>query len=133
MTGQATADLINSLILQSQQLLSEHPFNKKRAKRGLDVANSIWPWSGGYRPSMKPLGEIYLQITKGSVISAVDLIRGIGKYAGLHRVEVEGITGLADTNTKERPKRQYGHWKQATLSFFISRQVMRRGTTVILN
>lgn len=98
MTGQATADLINSLILQSQQLLSEHPFNKKRAKRGLDVANSIWPWSGGYRPSMKPLGEIYLQITKGSVISAVDLIRGIGKYAGLHRVEVEGITGLADTN-----------------------------------
>ena len=98
MTGQATADLINSLILQSQQLLSEHPFNKKRAKRGLDMANSIWPWSGGYRPTMKPLGEIYPQMMKGSVISAVDLIRGIGKYAGLHRVEVEGITGLADTN-----------------------------------
>jgi len=98
MTGQATADLINSLILQSQQLLSEHPFNKERAKRGSDMANSIWPWSGGYRPSMTPLGEIYPQITKGSVISAVDLIRGIGKYAGLHRVEVEGITGLADTN-----------------------------------
>ena len=62
------------------------------------MANSIWPWSGGYRPSMKPLGEMYPQITKGFVISAVDLIRGIGKYAGLQRVEVEGITGLADTN-----------------------------------
>ena len=98
MKGQATANLINNLILQSQQLLSEHPFNKERVKRGLDMANSIWPWSGGYRPSMKPLGEMYPQITKGSVISAVDLIRGIGKYAGLQRVEVEGITGLADTN-----------------------------------
>ena len=98
MTAQETAQLLNDLIIQSQQLLTEHPFNKERAKRGIDMANSIWPWSGGYRPSMKPLSEMYPQITKGYVISAVDLIRGIGRYAGLHHIEVEGITGLADTN-----------------------------------
>jgi 2,3-bisphosphoglycerate-independent phosphoglycerate mutase len=68
-----------------------------RAK-GEDTANSIWPWSGGYRPSMKTLMQLYPQITSGAVISAVDLIRGIGHYAGLRNIIVPGATGLADTN-----------------------------------
>lgn len=94
LSAEETAALLNSLILKSQELLAAHPFNKDRAVK----ANSIWPWGGGYRPRMKPLGEMYPQIRHGSVISAVDLIRGIGRYAGLQRIEVEGITGLHTTN-----------------------------------
>ena len=73
MTAQETADLINDLILHSQQLLMEHP-------------------------SMKTLQELFPQIHSGSCISAVDLIRGIGHYAGLDVVKVPGATGLSDTN-----------------------------------
>ncbi len=98
MTPQETADLLNDLILRSQQLLAEHPINKERAERGADTANSIWPWSAGYRPSMETLGEMFPEVKRGSVISAVDLIRGIGHYAGLRNIIVEGATGLADTN-----------------------------------
>jgi len=98
LTAQETADLINELILKSQELLANHPFNIERAKRGERQANSIWPWSGGYRPSMKSLQELYPQVKTGAVISAVDLIRGIGHYAGLRIIEVPGATGLANTN-----------------------------------
>ena len=96
--AQKTADLLNELILKSQELLAKHPFNIERAKRGERQANSIWPWSGGYRPSMETLMQQYPEIKSGTVISAVDLIRGIGHYAGLKIVEVEGATGLANTN-----------------------------------
>lgn len=102
MTAQQTADLINSLILKSQELLEQHPFNKTRTEQSKDMANSIWPWSGGYRPKMNTLQQMYPQIKEGDVISAVDLIRGIGKYAGLNRVMVEGMTGLADTNYENK-------------------------------
>jgi len=98
LTPQQTADLLNELILKSQDLLASHPFNIERAKRGERQANSIWPWSGGYRPSMETLMQQYPQIKSGTVISAVDLIRGIGHYAGLKIVEVPGATGLANTN-----------------------------------
>ena len=94
MSPQATADLINTLIRKSQALLADHPFNQGRTEK----ANSIWPWSGGYRPSMKTLMQLYPDIKSGSVISAVDLIRGIGHYAGLEVIKVKGATGLADTN-----------------------------------
>ena len=98
LSAQQTAELINEMILKSQDLLAKHPFNQERAKRGERQANSIWPWSGGYRPSMETLQQQYPEIKSGTVISAVDLIRGIGHYAGLKIVEVEGATGLADTN-----------------------------------
>lgn len=98
MTAQQTADILNDLILRSQVLLAEHPYNKAKAAAGERQANSIWPWSGGYRPSMDTLMALYPQVNSGSVISAVDLIRGIGHYAGLDIVKVEGATGLADTN-----------------------------------
>ena len=97
-TPQQTADLLNDLILRSQELLAQHPYNQAKAVRGERQANSIWPWSGGYRPSMQTLMEQYPQIKSGSVISAVDLIQGIGRYAGLNIVKVPGATGLADTN-----------------------------------
>ncbi|MBR4920852.1 MAG: cofactor-independent phosphoglycerate mutase [Prevotella sp.] len=96
--AQDTANLINDLIIKSQELLAKHPYNIAKAQRGERQANSIWPWSGGYRPSMQPLQAQYPQIKSGAVISAVDLIRGIGHYAGLRIIEVEGATGLANTN-----------------------------------
>ncbi len=96
--AQETADLLNSLILKSQELLAGHPLNKKRMAEGQDPANSIWPWGGGYRPRMTPLTVTYPQIGRGAVITAVDLIRGIGTYAGLRVINVEGATGLYDTN-----------------------------------
>lgn len=96
--AQATADLLNELILASQQLLAEHPVNLRRVAEGKDPANSIWPWSPGYRPQMEPLSQKYPSIRKGSVITAVDLIRGIGHYAGLRCIDVEGATGLYTTN-----------------------------------
>lgn len=95
--AQATADLLNNLILRSQELLEIHPVNLKRKAEGKDAANSIWPWSPGYRPKMQTLMERF-GIRSGVVISAVDLIRGIGVYAGLRPVLVEGATGLWDTN-----------------------------------
>lgn len=94
MSAEETAGLLNELILKSQELLASHPFNRDRTEK----ANSIWPWSPGYRPSMKHLSEMFPQIKSGSVISAVDLIRGIGHYAGLRNIIVPGATGLADTN-----------------------------------
>ena len=96
--AQETADLLNGLILKSQELLAGHPLNLKRMAEGKDPANSIWPWSPGYRPKMEPLSQKYPAIRKGSVITAVDLIRGIGRYAGLRCIDVEGATGLYTTN-----------------------------------
>ena len=96
--AQETADLLNHMIEDSQRLLSVHPLNLKRQSEGRDPANSIWPWGGGYRPAMTPLTVTYPQMKSGAVITAVDLIRGIGHYAGLRVINVEGATGLYDTN-----------------------------------
>ena len=92
-----TADYLNRLTLRSQELLATHPINQHRVAEGKDPANSIWLWSPGYRPQMTTLLEKY-GFRRGTVISAVDLIKGIGVYAGLRPVEVEGATGLYDTN-----------------------------------
>lgn len=96
--AEETAALLNDLIMKSQELLANHPLNLKRVAEGKDLANSIWPWSPGYRPKMEPLSDKYPSIKKGSVITAVDLIRGIGHYAGLRCIDVEGATGLYNTN-----------------------------------
>lgn len=102
LTPRQTADLVNSLILRSQELLKNHPINLKRQAEDKDPANSIWPWSPGYRPQMTTLAQMFPQIRKGAVISAVDLINGIGYYAGLRRIAVEGATGLYDTNYENK-------------------------------
>jgi len=96
--AEPTAQLLNNLILRSQEILAKHPVNLKRIAEGKDPANSIWPWSPGYRPAMQPISELYPNIRKSSVISAVDLIKGIGHYAGMKVIDVEGATGLFDTN-----------------------------------
>lgn len=93
-----TAELLNLIIKKSQLLLENHPVNIKRISEGQDPANSVWFWSGGYRPDMKTLNESFPDICSGVVITAVDLIRGIGKYAGLKCIDVEGATGLYNTN-----------------------------------
>ncbi len=95
--GQATVELLNELIMRSMELLSEHPINQKRKAAGKDMANSIWPWSPGYKPQMPTLKEMF-GVEKSAVISAVDLIQGIGVYAGMDVIHVEGATGLYDTN-----------------------------------
>lgn len=92
-----TAAFLNKLTLRSQELLANHPVNLKRIADGKEPASSIWMWSPGYRPEMETLTEKY-GFDSGVVISAVDLIKGIGVYAGLKVVEVEGATGLYDTN-----------------------------------
>lgn len=96
-SGEKTAELLNSLITESQKLLGSHPVNIRRKTAGKDIANSIWPWSQGYKPRMATLKEMY-GIKSGAVISAVDLIQGIAVYAGLNVIKVEGATGLYNTN-----------------------------------
>lgn len=98
-----TAKLLNRLILESQQLLENHPVNIARKSKGKEPANSIWPWSPGYKPAMPTLEEMY-GIRKSAVISAVDLIQGIGVYAGMEVIHVEGATGLYDTNYEGKAK-----------------------------
>jgi 2,3-bisphosphoglycerate-independent phosphoglycerate mutase len=94
--GEKTAALLNRLILTSQMILKDHPVNRKRLSEGKDPANSVWFWSPGHKPKMKTLSEMYG--VKGAVISAVDLVKGLGIYAGMDVIEVEGATGLYDTN-----------------------------------
>ena len=114
--AQATADALNTLILKSQELLPKHPVNLRRAAAGKDMANSIWPWSPGYRPSMPPMTETY-PISSGSVISAVDLIKGIGVYAGLESIAVPGATGLADTNYEGKAAAAIGELRRKDFVF----------------
>jgi len=94
--AQATADLLNDLTRRSWAILKNHPVNQRRRTAGKDPGNSIWLWSPGYRPKMWTFQERF-GVT-GAVISAVDLIRGIGVYAGLEIIKVPGATGLHDTN-----------------------------------
>ncbi len=98
-----TATLLNNMIRCSMELLSAHPVNQKRIAAGKDPANSIWPWSPGYKPQMPTLKELY-GIPSAAVISAVDLIQGIGVYAGMDVIQVEGATGLYDTNYEGKAK-----------------------------
>lgn len=100
--GEKTAALLNILIQRSQEILKNHPVNAKRIEAGKDPANSIWFWSPGFRPNMKTMTELYG--IKGAVISAVDLVKGLGIYAGLDVIEVEGATGLYDTDYEGKAK-----------------------------
>ncbi|MGQ1787217.1 MULTISPECIES: cofactor-independent phosphoglycerate mutase [unclassified Saccharicrinis] len=95
--AQATIDIVVDLMLKSKELLKDHPVNMKRRDAGKPAADMIWPWSAGNTPDMPTMKELY-GIESGVVISAVDLIYGLGAYAGLKGVHVEGSTGLYDTN-----------------------------------
>lgn len=96
--SEETAEKLVRLIRKSEEILLKHPINQKRIREGKQPANLIWPWSEGYKPRMEKLADLYPQINKGVMITAVDLLRGIGNLAGLKSIKVEGATGLADTN-----------------------------------
>jgi len=104
LSPEETSDILNDLILKSQRLLEKHKVNINRRFCGLPPANLIWPWGGGYRPSMLTLSEKYPEVISGAVVSADNLIRGIGQYAGLKVVDVDGATGFADTNYEGKAK-----------------------------
>jgi len=87
---------LTELIEKSREILKDHPVNKKRVQEGKNPATSIWLWGQGVAPTMPTFKELY-GLT-GSVISAVDLVKGIGKYAGLDVIDVPGATGYLDTN-----------------------------------
>ncbi len=89
-------DYFAELMQTSAQVLAEHPVNRKRVAEGKRPANSIWIWGEGAKPAMEPLSERYG--VSGSLISAVDLLKGLGVCSGLEVVEVEGATGYLDTN-----------------------------------
>lgn len=94
--AEKTANLLNEMIINSQSILEGHPVNLERAKKGKDKANMIWPWSAGKKPLMETFQERFGM--KGAVIAAVDLIKGVSIYAGFDVIDVEGATGLYNTN-----------------------------------
>ncbi len=89
-------EIIRQLMQESRSILKDHPINKKRISEGKNPGNMLWPWGQGRTPNMPTLYEKYG--LKGSVISAVDLIKGIGFFAGLDIIDVPGATGYLDTN-----------------------------------
>jgi len=98
------AEKLLSLMDRSKSLFAGHRVNQERAEKGEKRATSIWLWGQGRAPKLPSLKERFH--INGGVISAVDIINGLGVYAGLERVEVPGITGFFDTNYKG--KGEYG-------------------------
>ena len=94
--ARATVERILEIHKGARAILADHPVNVRRRAAGKDPANSMWVWSPGRRPRMETYAQRFG--LSGAVISAVDLIRGIGVYAGFERIDVKGATGLADTN-----------------------------------
>ncbi len=90
------AKKLTDLMRKSYAILKDHPVNKKRIAEGKRPANSIWLWGEGTRPELTPFEELYG--VKGTVVSAVDLLKGIAIAAGMNAPDVEGATGYIDTN-----------------------------------
>ena len=90
------AEILLHMMKMSEKILKEHPVNKKRAAEGKNPATSIWVWGEGTKPQLDNFEEKFG--LKGSVISAVDLIKGIAKCAGMESIDVEGATGNCETN-----------------------------------
>jgi 2,3-bisphosphoglycerate-independent phosphoglycerate mutase len=94
--AEKATDLLRKTILGSKQVLESHPVNVARRKAGKRPGNMVWFWGGGGKPSMQPFREKYgLQ---AAIISAVDLVKGIGVYTGMEVIQVSGATGMCDTN-----------------------------------
>lgn len=92
------AEKLVDMMKRSYDFLKEHPVNKKRIAEGKKPANSIWLWGEGRKPMLDNFYD--LRGKKGAIVSAVDLLKGIGKAAGMETPEVEGATGYIDTNFK---------------------------------
>lgn len=91
-----TSEMLRGIMEESREILREHPVNVERRKKGLRTADSLWVWGEGKKPALPNFYEVYGK--KGAVISAVDLIRGIGFLAGMQVVDVPDVTGNVDTN-----------------------------------
>lgn len=92
----STAQKLNRMMLDSKAVLSSHPVNLKRIREGKNPGNMLWLWGQGRAPRMEPLQNKYG--LRGAVISAVDLIKGIGACLGMEIIKVQGATGYYDTN-----------------------------------
>jgi len=95
-SARRTAARLIDLYERALPILSAHPVNRARREAGRDAADAIWTWSPGKRPAMRTLRERFG--VSAAVISAVDLVKGLGVYAGMDVIEVPGATGLHDTN-----------------------------------
>ena len=85
---------------KSYELLKDHPVNKARVAKGLNPANCLWFWGEGTKPALTAFKDLYN--VDGAVISAVDLLKGIGICAGLEAPEIEGATGNINTNYENK-------------------------------
>ncbi|HEU5361164.1 MAG TPA: 2,3-bisphosphoglycerate-independent phosphoglycerate mutase, partial [Candidatus Deferrimicrobiaceae bacterium] len=109
------AEILLELMEISREIFPDHPVNRKRTRDGKLPGNSIWLWGQGKAPRMETFRERYG--IAGSVVAAVDLIRGIGIYAGLEVVSVPGATGYTDTNF--RGKAEYALRELDTKDFVL--------------
>ncbi len=103
------AEKLVAMMKESYDLLKDHPVNKKRIAEGKAPANSIWLWGEGKKPGLELFEKLYG--VKGSIISAVDLLKGIGICAGMNTPEVEGATGYIDTNFEGKAAAAVEEWK----------------------
>lgn len=90
------AERLIMIMRHARKVLQDHPVNKARVKEGKKPANAVWLWGQGRAPRLNPITARYN--IKGGMISAVDLLNGIGIYAGLNIIKVDGATGYTDTN-----------------------------------
>ena len=99
----ADGQKIRKLMLESKEILRNHPVNQKRREAGKNPANMIWPWGGGKMRQVPPIKDVYG--LSGNVIAGVDLINGLGIAVGMKREDVEGATGDYDTNMRGKARR----------------------------
>jgi 2,3-bisphosphoglycerate-independent phosphoglycerate mutase len=101
-SGMKIVETLNGMMLDSIKILSDHPVNIARVKNGEKHANAIWVWGQGKKPAMEGIAEKYR--VKGAIISAVNLVKGLGACAGMDKVEVPGVTGYYDTSYENKAK-----------------------------
>jgi 2,3-bisphosphoglycerate-independent phosphoglycerate mutase len=90
------SDLLIGLMESSKSVLDNHPINAARRAKGKRPATQIWLWGQGRAPSLRPFAEVYGK--RGAILSAVDLVRGVGVLLGWKRIDVPGATGYLDTD-----------------------------------
>jgi 2,3-bisphosphoglycerate-independent phosphoglycerate mutase len=101
-SGMKIVETLNGMILDSIKILSDHPVNIERMKKGRKPANAIWVWGQGKKPAMDSMVEKYG--VKGAIISAVNLVKGLGVCAGMDKLDVPGVTGYYDTSYENKAK-----------------------------
>jgi 2,3-bisphosphoglycerate-independent phosphoglycerate mutase len=106
------AQKLYEMMKKSYDLLKDHPVNKAREEKGLRPANSMWFWGEGKRAALEPFKEKFG--VKGSMISAVDLLKGIGKFSEMNVVSVEGATGYIDTNFEGKANAAINEFKNGS-------------------